>query len=325
MRSSSLAALLLFGLLAGAPARAGLVNRVAAVVNGDVITLSEVYALGGDFIESAVAGAPDPEEARRGAEIEVLDSLIQRRLVAQEIDRLDYDVDDTELDRVVDDIARRNGMDRESLQGEVERSGMAWSEYRNELREQQRQAKFNGYVIQPRIAVNEEDLREAWRKSYADTERPMIADLGAIFLSLPPDADEEVKAQVLALAEAARAREAAGEDFAALSQELDQGPYGSQGGRMGTYHQGDLVAQLDEPAFSLPAGATSGPVLTPQGVFLLHVFALRQEDPKPFEEAREELLQQVYSDRIEEELDLWVQQARRRAAVEVKLESVTGL
>ena len=61
-------ALLLSGRMS-ADAGAATVDRVAAVVNDDVITLSEVYDLGGAFIEERFNTDPDPATARREAEL----------------------------------------------------------------------------------------------------------------------------------------------------------------------------------------------------------------------------------------------------------------
>ena len=90
---------------------------------------------------------------------------------------------------------------------------------------------------------------------------------------------------------------------------------------MGTYKQGELVAELDGPAFSTPVGSLTPPIETSQGIFLLTVFELRSEPPASYEAMKEALTQQVYADRIEDETDQWYRQARRRAAVLVKLET----
>lgn len=298
-----------------------MVGRVAAVVNDDVITLHEVYELGGEFIETEVQAASGSSTRRREAEIEVLDSLIMRRLISQEITKLGLDVTDLELDRTVDDIARRNGLERDQLRTEVENSGMPWQEYRSELKENLRQAKFQQAVIQPRINVNEDELLDAYNRSVATGVRPQIADLGAIFLAFPPDADDTVKAERRATAVKIQEEFTAGKPFVELAQQYDQGPYGPNGGKMGTYKQGELVAELDGPAFSTPVGSLTAPIETSQGIFLLTVFELRSEPPASYEAMKESLTQQVYADRIEDETDQWYRQARRRAAVLVKLET----
>ena len=334
---------LLAALLLAATASAAILDRVAAVINGDVVTLSEVYELGNDFIESR-ASSP---AARRDAELEVLESLILSRLISQEIERLSLDVSEVELDRTIDDIAGRNGLTREQLKREVERSGLPWSEYRAELKDDLRQIRFNQAIIQPRITVNDDELKDAYRRLLASVERPEIVELGAIFMapppspppgfdvnSLPPEDRETAREQLALLEQDHKAfqakvaelqgRLAAGEDFATLAAAYDQGPDGEQGGRMGVYRQGELLAALNEPAFRLAVGASSGPVQTDQGVFILHVFDRYPEEPPPFEDVREQLMEQVYSDRIDEETDLWFQQTRRRSSVLIKLEDIEG-
>jgi peptidyl-prolyl cis-trans isomerase SurA len=307
--------------LSVATADAGVVDRVAAVVNDDVIVLSEVYDLGSDYIEQkTVAGGGTPA-ARRLAELEVVESLVQRRLISQEITRLGLDVTDLEMDRTIDDIASRNGMDRDTLKAEVEKTGLPWAEYKLELRENLRQMKFNEAVIRPRIAVDEDELLDAYKRLVNSADRPMVAELGAIFLSVPSDATDEQRAMVRATARTTKARIDGGEDFAKVAAEVDQGPYGAQGGKMGSYKQGELVGTLDEVAFSLTTGQTSEPIDTPQGVFLLHAFSVAQEGAAAFEDVRDKLFDQVYSERIESEVDQWYNGARRQAAVLIKLES----
>ncbi len=308
-------------LLSIATADAAVVDRVAAVVNDDVIVLSEVYDLGGDYIEQKATAGGGAAAARRAAELEVVESLVQRRLISQEITRLGLDVTDLEMDRTIDDIASRNGMDRDALRAEVEKTGLPWAEYKAELRENLRQMKFNEAVIRPRIAVDEDELLDAYKRLTNAADRPMIADLGAIFLAVPADAGEEGRSAVRAAALAAKARVDGGEAFAAVAADVDEGPYGAQGGKMGSYREGELVGNLDAVAFSLSTGQTSDPVDTPQGLFLLHAFSVEKEPAATFDDVREELFDQVYSERIESEVDQWYTGARRQAAVLVKLES----
>ncbi len=321
-----LSATALFGLagtlgLPGIPttAHAAVVDRIAAVVDNEVITLSEIYELGGDYIQQASAAGATPEQ-RRELELEVLDTLILRRLVSQEMVRLGMDVTSEELDASITDIASRNGMEISTLRGEVESQGMEWEGYRQEIRENLRQSKFNSYVIQPRITVNEDELADAYRRMFSSMNQPRIVDLGAIFFRVPPGADEAGLAEVVDKAAAARARLVGGAEFSVVAAALDEGGFGSNGGRMGTYEEGQLQAEMEAVAFALDTGEISEPVVTPRGVFLFKVFDTRRKEPPPIDTVRDQLLDQVYSGRIEEETDQWYRQARRRSAVEVKLE-----
>ena len=301
------------------PATAATIDRVAAVVDNDVLTLSEVYELGGDYIEQAAASSGGDPKVRRELELEVLDTLILRRLISQEMVRLGMDVTEEELERSISDIAGRNGMEMTALRREVESQGMPWDAYREEIRENIRQSKFNSYVIQPRISVNDDELADAYRRMFETGHRPKVIDLGAMFFKVPPGADEATVATVMAKADAARARVLAGESFAAVSTEVDEGGFGRNQGKMGTYEEGQLQAEMATVAFALGTGEVSSPVVTPRGVFVFTVFDARLKAPPEMDAVRDQLLDQVYAGRIEEETDQWYRQARRRSAVEVKL------
>lgn len=307
---------LLGALLLGGPATAATVDRVAAVVNDEVVTLSEVYDFAGDYIDQKSGTGKE----RRAAELEVLDSLIQRELIRQEVERLGIDMGDVEVDRAIDDIARRNNMDREQLREAIQQQGMSWTQYRDEIRESLRQQQFTGYIMQTRISVDEDELRDLYRRQLAENPPPVVLGLGAFTMTVPPGATPEQVAAVVARAEAARARVAGGEDFGAVAREVDEGPFAQLDGRMGEFREGELRADLAGPAFQTETGSTTAPIVTEQGVFVLYVFERRTEAPPAFEDQRAELEQVLYQDRIEDEIEQWTQQARRQSAIEIKLE-----
>lgn len=303
-------------LLTLAPARAGVVDRVAAVVNDKVVTLSEVYELGSTFIEQQAE-----KGQRRAGELEVLDTLIQRRLITQEVERLGMDPTESDVDRAIDEIARRNTLDRDTLRTEVERSGMTWTQYRAELRESLREQQFTSYIVRTRIAVDDDQLRDAYRRMQSERTGEEVVHLLAFVRLLPAAADEATVAAILAQASAGAARVNAGEPFALVASELDQASFGAQGGEMGSYRKGELSGPLDEAAFSTAVGSASAPILTDRGVFVLFP-SERGLPPLPaFEELRDELQNRVYSTRIEDEIEQWTQSAKRAASIEIKLQA----
>jgi peptidyl-prolyl cis-trans isomerase SurA len=300
---------------------AAVVDRIAAVVNEEVVTLSEVYELGRPFISERVKSAPEDDQARRVAELEVLDTIIRRRLISQEMRRLELSVTDVEIDRAIDEVARRHGADRDKVRAEIERSGITWTQYRSEIRETLEEQKFTGAIIRPRVSENEDQIRDAYRRMSDGADAPQVAELGALFMSFPVGADAGAKEAIVAKANAARRRAAKGEAFSKISKELDQGPYGPKDGAMGTYKQGELLEILDKPAFATAVGEVSEPIVTPQGVFLIEVRSRKAAPLRKYEEVRDEIASRIYQGQIAREKDSWYQQARRAAAVEIKLQA----
>lgn len=303
------------GAPAPAPAAGEVVDRVAAVVGDEVITLAQVYVFGAAYIEQAVAAGA----TRAAAERTVVERLIERVLVDQEMRALQLDASEADVDRSIDDIARRNGLDRDRMREEVERSGMSWEQYRSELRQQLREVRFAQAVLRPRITITEDELRDAYRRATASV--PSSARVQALFLAWPPDASE--REAVRTRARAIRDEALAGGDFAALSRANDQGPFGANGGEMGTFAPGQLVGALDQALTDTPTGSVSQPVETEKGIFLLRV-AERQSAAADFESARSQLTDAVYEARMADERVRWFQQARRRAAIRILLPDVAA-
>ena len=291
-------------------AHAAIVDRIAAVVDGEVITLSQVYELGGPYIESS----PD----RRAAELEVLDALIERALVSQEIDALGLSVTREELDRTVDDVARQNVLTRDQLRIEVEKSGIAWSIYKDELEQSLSEMKFQQMVILPRVAVTEDEVKDLYNRrvrKLAGKRR----ELHAILIPFPPGASPGEKAAVAESALAITEAFSAGTAWPQLVAEHPESVLYSQGGKLGEFERGEAIAEIDAVAFDLAVGAISAPLELPTGFAVVYVADETEAEAPALELVYADLEFELQQEKAAEELALWVQQARRRAVVEVML------
>lgn len=298
-------------------AQAEVVDRIAAVVNSEVITLSEVYELGGDYIQSA----PSEGVSLRAAELEVLDALIQRALVAQQIDSLGLGVTRDELERTIDDVARQNGMTREQLRTEVERSGLPWSLYREELEESVRQMKFNQVILLPRVAVAEDEIRDLYNRRVRDNVGPATRDFEGILLAFPAGATPEQRAELAARTSDIKAAFDAGSAWPELVAENADSVLFAQGGVLGSFGAEEIIPALKETGFSLSIGQLSEPIALDSGIILLYVSGETVGDKPDFELVRADLEAELQALKVEDEMALWYAQARRQAAVEIKLES----
>jgi len=296
-------------------ANATIVDRIAATVNNEVITLSEVYELGEDYIESTAQARP---QARVSAEIEVLEELITRELVKQQLQELGLEVTQEEVDRAIDDIAMRNSVSRDRLREEVIATGLEWDVYRDDLVQQLRQMKFNQIVLQPRFSVSDDELRTIYNREV--TSGPPSRAIKGVMLPYNSEVtidDHAVYIERLNAARAAVLDEALSWDE--LIAAFPESVYASSNGEMSTYAQGELVGVLDEAVFSLEIGELSEPIETLAGVFMLMVSEEIAGDSPSFESLRPQLEAMVNQQKFETEMELWITQARRVASVDIKL------
>jgi peptidyl-prolyl cis-trans isomerase SurA len=131
--------LLLFAALSiGTPALGDsrLIDRVVAVVEGEPILASELRARAAPQ-ERALANVRMPEwrlaPLRRKLWRDVLERLVEERLVALEARRRGIEVAEEEIDQALARIAASNALTPEQLKATVSASGWTVGDYRREL------------------------------------------------------------------------------------------------------------------------------------------------------------------------------------------------
>lgn len=309
---------MIFALLPVVWAEPGVVDRIAATVEDEVIALSEVYEVGGPFISDRCR----TREAAcvRTAEIEVLESLVQRELMRQELVRLDADVKGEDVDKVIDQtILQYDFADREALRSEVERSGMTWDAYRSQLTDRERVQRFQQLVLAPRVHVPEDELRDLYQRTVREVGSKEEVTLSSFRVEIPRNVTAEERAaklgEVLAVIEALNAGT---RDWASTVAE-----FGGPTQIDGTVAKGSLNADLEAVAFDTEVGRVCEPVVLGSYAFIMRVDAKgKGTDVAPFEEVADRLRAQIFERKMEEALDEWYEVARRNAAINVLLPSL---
>ncbi|HEV2149392.1 MAG TPA: peptidylprolyl isomerase [Longimicrobiaceae bacterium] len=142
-------------------------------------------------------------------------------------------------------------------------------------REQMVMWQLRQQVIRPDTTFTEQEIQRLWASEGPGAEVRARHILFQVPAEAPPAQRDSVRRQ----AEAVRARAAAGEDFAALARQHSQDP-GSreQGGDLGYFGRGRMVAPFEEAAFQLEPGQISPVVETPFGYHVIRVEDRRQTD-----------------------------------------------
>lgn len=310
-------------LLWGSGARAELVDRVAAVVNRDIITLSEVNQRAAPEL-ARLAGEKDPRrraDARAQMMKQALDVLIAEKLIEAEIRELGMTVSPSEVDEAMADVRKQNGMEtQEQFEELLQREGYTLKSYREFLGKQIARGRLMQMKVGPKVKVSEEDLKAAYAQ-YAKLEGGE-AEVHArhILVSVDPKASpEQVEAaqkKAQAIAEEARRP---GMDFAALAKARSEGPSAEDGGDLGFFRRGVMVPAFEKTAFALKEGEVSEPIRTNFGWHVLKVEERRAVGVAPYEELRAKLEQQLRQDKTEKYIDQYVQELRQKSSVEVKI------
>ncbi|MBI5709743.1 MAG: peptidylprolyl isomerase [Candidatus Eisenbacteria bacterium] len=247
-------------------------DGIAAVVNDDVVLQSDVEEqlylfLMNNQMRPDSAGV---DTLRR----QILDQLINEKLIVAEAKRQGVTAPETEVNREVEkamaDARKRLGEDgfREQLQ----RENLSEEKLRARYREAAQREITSSRLLQkqfPRKSVPAAEA-EAFFKENPDKfpKAPAQVKLSVIQIPATPDsaADAAAKAKLLAV----RKRILAGEKFAKLAAEVSEDPgTAKSGGDLGFFARGSYEPAIEDAAFALKVGELSQPVRTPYGWHLL--------------------------------------------------------
>jgi hypothetical protein len=309
--------------LAGIASGGQLVDRLAAIVNDEAILYSEIYDLGAPFIADR---CPDGEATcLRRAELEVLDALVQRALVQEELRRLDLVVTGTDVDQAIDRVVQEYGMeDRQALRAEVERQGLRWDTYREQITEQLATQRFQGRVIAPRVSVTEDELVEAYQK-VVGPRRALEVEVKALAIKIPPETPAntmgEMALQASQLVAALNADEIPWEQAIVQYDGARIAPVFS--GK--TWRKGEMLGPLDAVAFdeANQVGTAVGPIKVNDLLVVLEVARRELGESaasQTLDELRPKLQNEIFAKKLEQAEEEWYQIARRQATVVIVLE-----
>jgi len=316
-------ALLAASLLAAAPpAPSGRVlNRVAALVNGEVVTLRDLEDRAGPEWKAMEQMSPGPEREKVRAKVlrEAYEAVLFDRLVDAQARELQVDITDAEVDVLVEDAKQRNKLDDEGLDRALQAEGLTRAKLRERYRRDLKTQRVIRAKYGSRIVPSEEEVRAYYQEHQREFAVGEEVRARHVFLLLSAEAPAAEVARVKALADRAVARLQAGEDFAAVAREMSQGPTAREGGDLGWIRRGVVQREVEAAAFALEAGKVSPPVRTRQGIHVLRVDERRGGEPRPFEEAVEEVRGRISLERFGGYQEQFVADAKRDALIEVRL------
>ncbi len=322
IRFPNLFTVLAFFLAGSSPAHAVLADRIAAVVNDDIILYSEVLAAAQSWknMLDAIPDADRREKKRREVHGKILDQMIDDRLMEQQIKEFDIKVTSKEVDKGIERIMQQNGIpDLETMKHTLKMKGIDWEEYRKEIKKQFQRMQFVQAKVGNRVRVTKEDIREAYEKEQAGQNREYEYRASHIIFRVKKDAPEEEVMHQREKAMEILGKVRAGEDFAALARTYSEGPTARNGGDLGYFQKGIMVQVFEDACVKLKVGETTDLVRTPFGFHIIKLTDKRPLAGEDFETAKGRLQGRLADEQREREMGVWMKALREKAYVRILL------
>jgi len=249
-------------------------DRIIAVVNADVILLSELDDLLRKIIRQLRAKStrlPALEVLQRQA----LERMITRRLQLQMAEKTGVRVDDETLTKAIKRIAKQNQMSIDELRSALGQDGMDYAGFRQQIREEIILARLKQRQVDNKVRVSEQEITDYIGQQTMQHTENVQYNYSHILLALPEAASPE---QIGAKREAAQAiltRLTAGEDFAELAVSLSNGRKALEGGAQGWNSADQVPALFANTLAAMQAGETSDVIQSFSGFHIVKLNEVR--------------------------------------------------
>jgi parvulin-like peptidyl-prolyl isomerase len=299
-----------------------IVDQVVAVVDGEVITLSEVDDAMPRYGKAKIldeGNVLDKEIRVRQARKEVLDQLIEEKLLQRVASRFGIKIEEADVDRALERIRLEGFKSDEQMKRDLAAAGFTPEGYRHFLMAQIRRARIIEAIIKPDVSMAEDKLREYYGSHASNYISPEVR-VSQILIQVPPEATakdwEAAKKEMEGVLHELK-KGATFEKMAALHS--DDAASAHSGGDLGFFGKGEMIPMLEEVVFNLKVGEMSGVIQSSQGLHLLKVTDRKPGSIPPYEEVKERVMADYYQEQVTKLYAKWLQDLKAHSNVEIKL------
>lgn len=300
-------------------------ERILVKINGDLITQTDLEQAQINALRARPV--PPQSDAELQAALQevtpdVLANAVDQMLMVQRGREMGYSLDDEQFEEVLEGIKQENNMTDEQLVAALEQEqGMNLAELRAVMEEQMVAGQVQQDQVLRRVSMTDIEAREYYDGHLEEFTRPATVTLREILIEVPAETGGVNVARdnlARARAESALARVRGGEDFETVVSELSDAASAAAAGLIGPLDLADLAAAVRARVEALEVGEVGEVERTTAGYQILKLEALTAAAPAPFEDVREQIVDNVFNERRLQALERYLNNLRGDAIIEWK-------
>jgi len=307
--------LLILGSFSGLLRAQKVIEAVVAVVNDDVITLSD-YKNQRDALYQALKAqsqGADISAQFEQATKRILDTMITDVLLLQEARKQGINVEE-QLKMSLDQIKKENELESDAeLIRAVEQQGTSFEVFRKRMEENLMKQGVIFTEIRRSIVIDDSDYVDYYKKHPEEFIEPAEYKIRAIYISGESRSEDEVGSRKKEVDEKLEA----GEDMAEIAGQLSEGPGKENQGDLGTFKSGELAPELEDAVKDLKTGELTTWLETKDWWFRLKLEEKKDSRLKSFEESRQQIEMKLYQGLEQEKMKEYLDKIKARSYIKI--------
>lgn len=299
---------------------AELVDRIVALVNDDIVLLSELdQAMAPIDKQIAQQGFAGHERSKMLAEqrAKMLEQMIYEKLTDQRIQRYGIEIDDQEVSATIARIKETNRLSDERFRQALAMEGMTYDAYRRKVKEQLKRTKLVNYEVRSKIVITEKDIETYYADNTARYQGNTKYHLRHILVKVDSDAGELERAKGFQRVQAVYKQLQQGEPFAKMAGIHSDAPTSKEGGDLGVFEVSYLTDKARKALAGLEKGQFSSVVETEQGYQIYFVEDTISTTGISLDDVRSEIEDKLYAEQVDQKYRAWIETLRQRAHIQI--------
>jgi peptidyl-prolyl cis-trans isomerase SurA len=286
-----------------------IVDKIVAIVNDDIVTLSDVQRVVRVEKQGRFASV---DEYFRGQDLkDKLSFFIDNMLIQQQAKKLKIEVSEKEVEGVVESIKKQNLISEQDLKEQLAREKITYKAFLEGLRMNLLRSKVLSRTLSGENLVTEADLR-AYYQANLDQFRSEEYRLQQVFISAR-------RQDAAARGQNVYNQLVKGVPFEELARDFSDDPSGAQGGDIGYVRKEELIPELRQALSLLVQGSYSHPISTGYGVHIVKLLEIRKSEAPPFDSVKDEVNARLLQKESERRYKEYIAKLRASAYIEVKI------
>ncbi len=248
-------------------------DGIVAIVNEDVVLASELIERRDSVLERLRQQGAElpPEDALMS---QLMERLVIENLQLQMAQQRGIVIDDETLTEAVNGFARQNDMTFDEFRQALERDGMSYRQFREDVRRELQLQRVQRLLVNRRITITDQDIDDLIASTFF---QEMVSDeyrVGHILLAVEGNAPETI-AKAVRAADAIVAELRDGADFAQMAMEHSAASTALEGGDLGWRRAGGLPSLFADRIVTLSVGETADPIRNNLGFHIVQLLEQR--------------------------------------------------
>ena len=292
------------------------VDGVAAVVNGDVITYSQVRAVVAPrekLLRAQFTGQQLVDKVKEARQL-ALQDLIDRQLILQSFRKENFQIPDHFVEERVHDIIRTDfGGDRNTFIKTLEAQNYTIGEFKKMETEKMIVQAMRGRNVKMQLIASPAKVEEYYKEHREDFTSKEQVKLRLIMI--PSHASDGNAAAQKAMADEIFGKLVNGAEFERMAQLYSEDSTREHGGDWGWIERKTLAAPLEKVAFSLPTGKISNVLEFSGNYYILKVEDKKGGETKSLADARPDIEKKLLQLEAQSLQEKWLTSLRSKAFI----------